>query len=530
MSEFDACAASPRDPVELLLRRIAGRALRGALLTSAVVTPACGNEDTAAPRDELRGPTTASVDAAITATSAADATTVVDAASGADAGDARTDVPPEPPPAGSYDPCVHGPGFPVRAEGLRLAAAADYVAVRTGFGNYRGREPAPAPERWTATRFDVESETGEACATATGAECASQVAHHPDVLVQPHCPQACIERSVVTTRGDEVKRWATPDALRELLGPIDAPDDALMIATANGYDVSCPAQNEVDSPLSPKGSRERYVRSVEGGYELVASSYAATCPVVVRLSTLSVSTAGAVQVLASKDFPSDGVCIGRVPAGLTSRAAAQTRNAFGDHLAQCAHLESASVHAFVRLAEELRAHGAPPTLIERALEAARDEVRHAQVIAALARLHDGLPSEPEVDALPVRSLEEIARENAVEGCVRETYGAIVGAYQAERAADLPLRAAMRRIAADESRHAALSHAVHAWLMPQLDASARERIRDAQHAMLDALHGECTRDEDAAVRDQAGLPDARTARAMLAELARELWQRPLHSAA
>jgi hypothetical protein len=61
-------------------------------------------------------------------------------------------------------------------------------------------------------------------------------------------------------------------------------------------------------------------------------------------------------------------------------------------------------------------------------------------------------------APPARSLEELAVENAVEGCVRETYGALTAIWQARTAKDPSVAAAVRRIARDETRHAALSWA------------------------------------------------------------------------
>ena len=51
---------------------------------------------------------------------------------------------------------------------------------------------------------------------------------------------------------------------------------------------------------------------------------------------------------------------------------------------------------------------------------------------------------------------EIARENAEEGCVRETFGALLAAHQAAYACDPEVREVMTRIAGDELRHAALA--------------------------------------------------------------------------
>jgi len=70
----------------------------------------------------------------------------------------------------------------------------------------------------------------------------------------------------------------------------------------------------------------------------------------------------------------------------------------------------------------------------------------------------------------VRSLYEIA----VEGCVRETFGALEATFQAKNANDPQIRRVMRRIAEDETRHAALAWRVAAWIEPRLSDRQRRR--------------------------------------------------------
>ena len=178
--------------------------------------------------------------------------------------------------------------------------------------------------------------------------------------------------------------------------------------------------------------------------------------------------------------------------------------------------------AFERLADELRAHGAPSELVAQALAARADEVKHAERVGQLARARGGEPMPVEVAPPEARSLFEVAVENAVEGCVRETYGALVGAYQAARARDLWLRMAMRGIAADEARHAALAHAVQAWCLPQLSHGERERLRRAQVEAVFELAKECQTELDPELQEQAGLPPRGVAGALVGELTRELW--------
>ncbi|MES2644243.1 MAG: hypothetical protein V4850_32455 [Myxococcota bacterium] len=143
---------------------------------------------------------------------------------------------------------------------------------------------------------------------------------------------------------------------------------------------------------------------------------------------------------------------GRRPPGLQpSRARSR--------LARAAAMEAASVPAFVRLHHELTLHGAPPELAARCLAAARDEARHAREVAALA----GIPvPRPEVERRPVRDLDALALDNAVEGCVHETWAAVEAHIRATRGRRAH-RAVWARIAMDETRHAQLAWDIDAWL-------------------------------------------------------------------
>jgi len=101
------------------------------------------------------------------------------------------------------------------------------------------------------------------------------------------------------------------------------------------------------------------------------------------------------------------------------------------------------------------------------------------MMRALARLHGVDPKLPRIGALPVRGLEAIAVENAVEGCVRETFGAVLALWQSRAARDPMIRDAFGVIARDEARHAALAWAVDAWIATKIDADARARVAAAR---------------------------------------------------
>jgi hypothetical protein len=174
-------------------------------------------------------------------------------------------------------------------------------------------------------------------------------------------------------------------------------------------------------------------------------------------------------------------CFGRLTEGYRAPDGVQGE---GERLAAMAYLEAVSVHAFERLARELDAHGAPPALLREARRARRDEVRHTAMTTRLARRYGASPRLPEAPApVRARTLFEVALENAVEGCIRETYGAVHGLVEVHTSRDATMRRAMQSIAADECRHAELAWAVHAWAMPRLTEDERRAV---EGAMKDAV--------------------------------------------
>lgn len=177
---------------------------------------------------------------------------------------------------------------------------------------------------------------------------------------------------------------------------------------------------------------------------------------------------------------------GRRPTGLARLRRPRAASAIGAYFARMTHAEAASVVAFDSMRDELAQHGAPEALLRAAERASRDEVRHARIMARRARAHGAAIPRVQVRRRASRSLESIARENAVEGCVNETFGALVAAWQAQHAPDADLRRAFARIAADEARHAALSWAVARWIDGRLDAPARARVARARARAVRAL--------------------------------------------
>lgn len=194
-------------------------------------------------------------------------------------------------------------------------------------------------------------------------------------------------------------------------------------------------------------------------------------------------------------------------------------DAVGRHLADAALAEATSVRAFRELARELDAHGAPD-LAEACRSAALDEIAHARVVAGWARARGARMGRATFRPTPARDLLALAVENAVEGCVNETYAALVAAHQSVHAAP-ELRAGYARIAADEARHADLAWAIDGRALGRLDAHGRATVEAARAAAIEALFARVA-DPDPAVAAVVGLPSAAEARRLLDGLVDRLW--------
>jgi hypothetical protein len=223
------------------------------------------------------------------------------------------------------------------------------------------------------------------------------------------------------------------------------------------------------------------------------------------------------------DLPGPSVecytCVeGRRPEGFVERALERT---VAGWLAHAADLERVSVDAFRILARELAFHGAPHELVSAACRAAEDEVRHANALGGLARREGATLSEVPVEHRATRALLAIALENAVEGCVRETFGAIVAGWQAKHAHRVDIRRAMARIYVDETAHADLAWNVHAWILTMLSREERAEVE----AAMERAFAELTRSAGDPLPDpwitDLGLPRPAQARRLVRDLVTSL---------
>jgi hypothetical protein len=156
--------------------------------------------------------------------------------------------------------------------------------------------------------------------------------------------------------------------------------------------------------------------------------------------------------------------------GDARRAIGLARMLAGAAWARDAALEHASIEAFVRLAADLRAVGAPDALVEGAEGAAREEIRHTGLCLETARRILGLDIElvPPAPAAYTRSPDrralvvQLAVESLEDGCLGEGFAALEASAAASLAADDRTRAALEQIARDEAGHAELARRVLRW--------------------------------------------------------------------
>jgi len=214
----------------------------------------------------------------------------------------------------------------------------------------------------------------------------------------------------------------------------------------------------------------------------------------------------------------------RRPPGLAAEKPSGARNALGDYLAREARVLLASAEAFCSLSDALFAAGAPCALTGRAACAASDRTRHAELVTRLASRYGGRPGRLRIAKAKPQTLLDIALDNAAEGCVRDTYAALLASWQSEHARSRSISNVMATIARDVMRHAALAWALSDWVVPQLSRRDQARV---QRARLDAVARleRSVRERDPSLIRRAGLPTRVEQRALIAELRRMLWNKP-----
>lgn len=379
-------------------------------------------------------------------------------------------------------------------------------------------------DAWQATEHE---RVGTLCASATDqAACLDKVKGY---RVLPSTREACLAQFpgggyssnvcnasyILYTRGDEIGVARNTDEIRALAGTFDTLEEAMWVATNAGYERTC-------GPRIEGAVESRYRRTDDGGWELTLLE-APNCGKEQYTVVVHVDYAGNLTVVSKERLPEKPSCAmaGRRPEGLrldSMLAQGADEDAIGRHFAAMATLEAASVTAFRRLHRQLAAFGAPRELLDRIRTAARDEIRHARATTALARKYGVTPAAPQISACnEAASLFTIALENAREGCVRETFGALVAHLQTSRAGDADVRATMAEIAGEETEHAALSWDIATWIEAQLGDDERAVLAKERRDAFVTLASELAAPVDPRVVLASGVPGGREAVRMLEAL-------------
>jgi hypothetical protein len=431
----------------------------------------------------------------------------------------------------------------------RQEAAFPLLASPGGSGDPSGgvQNPDSPDDQWKATDGETN---GTLCAGASDkAACLDKVkgfrvlpptrdACQTEFAGSPHQGVGCATNYFLYTRGDEIGVARSDGEKRALMASFDTIEEALWAASRIASR-SCGTNG--DLPES------QFRNTADGGWDLKLydeeNCGKETFAVTVHVSANGDATEVSREALNKK--PSCAVA-GRRPDGLSPEALCASRlsrldalrldalrldddaaaidgGVLGAHFAEMATLEAASVIAFRRLYRDLARHGAPTDLLERARKAARDEIRHARATGKLAeKFGVAAPRMPKIEREDLgRSLMTIAKENAREGCVRETYGAMVAHLQVVRAGDADVRDVMAAIADEETEHAALSWDIAEWIESQLDGEQRKELAGERRRAFDQLKTDLALEDLRAGDDAvalAGHPTSVEALSMLDALA------------
>lgn len=188
-----------------------------------------------------------------------------------------------------------------------------------------------------------------------------------------------------------------------------------------------------------------------------------------------------------------------------------------------AHREATASQAYRCLYRDLAFHGTPRALLAAVEQAGVEEGWQSLLTAEVAASLHTPATSPVVFEHHARSLEELALANEIEGCVHETFGAVVSYHQACHAREPRIAELMRGVAKQERGHALLAWQIARWLRPRLGPRPRRRILDARIATVEALIEKLsTMRLDHALISRAGLPSIDAALDLAHRLQVRLW--------
>jgi len=365
-------------------------------------------------------------------------------------------------------------------DGLNLPTAVDFLGV------YLGQSTGTAATLYESVGTLCGGAVDQAACNAKLVSGAPLMGFTPFVGLNTTPRLSYAYMYLAYTRGDSVGFISERAQLNALLGPIDTANEAGLVFLSAGVAPDCYGIWQTD---------DAYSFTVMGN---------GACSLQPPGTEFTVTHAGVVlNMSVGKAMP----CVGRRPDGLLEARSTRV-NPLGDYYASVAHLEQAAVMAFEVIERELTRFGAPQEQRDRARRARADEIRHARQMAQLAQRWEAQVPCADRVASSERTLLDAALENAVEGCVREAWGALCAHYQAATTCDLEAQRVWCEIAADESEHAELSFALHEWYLRQLTSDERAQVQAAMERTRLQLRVELAEaaPPHAAVVHGAGVPD------------------------
>lgn len=364
--------------------------------------------------------------------------------------------------------------------------------------------------------YGVDSQGRSSITEAGGPPCVNAINLNQCTQSIYSLNQSLSSNALIVTNADAVNVLQSQLDVKSFLGQLSHSQKVFTWMHSNGISLSC-VHDDSAVLADPDGQNWSavYTEFSQNGSDSVRER--------VRLN-ISVTDWSIVEmdraVVSTSNF--GGLCYGRLPHGRLSLALGEIQSeAVGDMLARHAAYEAASVIAFIQLHRELNALGAPLSLLSRIEKAADDERRHAIQVGALAERYGKTMESFSFEASPERDMEAIAINNMQEGCVGESWGALIGLYQAQHACDPVIAETMTQVAMDEVEHASLSWEINDWLSEQLSADALERVKLARQVSLDRVVKRTNKPVDRESQLLAGLPEPEVAELLAKHLVNAL---------
>ena len=171
-------------------------------------------------------------------------------------------------------------------------------------------------------------------------------------------------------------------------------------------------------------------------------------------------------------------------AALSSTRFSDVSDDLGGYFAKAAQEEMTAVFAFQEMLQNLKSFNAPQKLLDDCEKAICDEKRHTIMMSNMAKRHGCESAMVKLPKQQKVSLFELAKHNAIAGCIEETWAALAAEHQSKHTKHYIKL--FEVIAKDEIFHAQLSWDIHQWLMTKLSKDEQIIIDDLMLKQLQKI--------------------------------------------